>query len=80
MADRCFACDRRLGQSSVLVEAEDDQTVYVGRDCARKIEAAGEYGYQPPKGGPRLYTLKGCDCQNPVGSVRLISNDCPHHG
>lgn len=57
MSDKCFACDRKLGKSPMLVDTHDDQFVYVGRDCGRLITAAGESGYQPPKGGPRLYPL-----------------------
>lgn len=55
--EQCFACGRRLGKSPVRVDTRDDQTVLVGRDCARLIRAAGEQGYHPPQGGPRLYPL-----------------------
>jgi hypothetical protein len=54
MSDKCFACDRKLNRPRVA-DTRDGQTVFVGADCYRKIEAAGEVGYQPPKGGPRLY-------------------------
>ncbi len=52
---RCYACDK-LG-ASYLVACIDDQTVFVGADCFRKIKKAGAIGYQPQKGGPRLFTI-----------------------
>lgn len=58
MKEKCFACGRRLGKYPILVDTRDDQTVYVGRECAKLVAAAGERGYQPPKGGPRLFPLK----------------------
>jgi hypothetical protein len=61
MADKCYACDRTLGKKPRLVDTRDAQAVYVGRECYKMIEAAGERGYQPPRGGPRLYLLKLCD-------------------
>jgi hypothetical protein len=57
MIERCFACGKRLGTSPIMVDTRDAQTVYVGRDCGRKVMQAGDGGYQPPRGGPRLYPL-----------------------
>lgn len=57
MAERCFACDRKLGRSPLLVDTRDGQLVYVGRECAKMIRAGGSAGWQPPKGGPRLWVL-----------------------
>lgn len=61
-ATRCFACDRPLSAASgwVLVTCMDDQDVFVGSDCHRNVRKGGRAGWQPPKGGPRLYTL-ACD-------------------
>lgn len=56
--DKCFACDKPLGKSPALVDTRDAQTVYVGSECFKKIRAAGDSGYQPPLGGPRLYLLR----------------------
>lgn len=59
--EKCFACARpfRAGAKlPTLVDTRDGQTVLVGPECAKKIEAAGEAGYQPSMGGPRLYPLK----------------------
>ena len=55
---RCFACDRII-QRKVPFQADtrDDQIVYVGPECFKLVSAAGDAGYQPPKGGPRLYPL-----------------------
>lgn len=55
--ERCFACGRTLGAKPMLVDTRDGQTVYVGRECAKLVVAAGDAGYQPPKGGPRLYPM-----------------------
>lgn len=55
--EKCYACDRKLGKSPTLVRCEDEQTVFVGRECLKLIKAAGTAGYQPPKGGPRLYLM-----------------------
>jgi len=54
---KCFACDRKLGRNPCLADTRDAQIVYVGSECFKLIKAAGEAGYQPPKGGPRLYRI-----------------------
>lgn len=58
---RCFACDRKLGRNPAVADTRDDQLVLVGSECAKKIYAKnlphGEEGWQPPKGGPKLYPL-----------------------
>lgn len=58
MQQRCFACGKLLSLTAHLVACADEQTVYVGSDCFRAIERAAADGYQPPKGGPRLYALE----------------------
>ena len=55
--EKCFACGRRLGKYPLLVDTRDAQTVYVGSECGKLIVAAGDAGYQPPTGGPRLYPI-----------------------
>ena len=52
---RCFACDRRLSSNPYVAVTIDGQIVYVGSDCYKNI---GKAGWQPPKGGPRLYRGK----------------------
>lgn len=54
----CFACGRRLGKNPLVVTCVDEQDVTVGRECAKAIQAAGAAGYQPPRGGPRLFLLE----------------------
>ncbi len=55
---RCFACDRVIRRTPpFLADTRDDQVVHVGPECLSKIEAAGDAGYQPPAGGPRLYPV-----------------------
>ena len=53
--ERCFACGRPLGANPRLADTRDGQTAYVGSECWGRIVAAGEVGWQPPRGGPRLY-------------------------
>jgi hypothetical protein len=54
--DKCFACDKKLkAGKEKMVETSDGQTVYVGSECYRRIKVTGPKGYQPPKGGPRLF-------------------------
>lgn len=62
MTAKCFACDKPISQKDGvllhrLVDTRDDQIVFVGSDCFRKVKASGDTGYQPPKGGPRLYPM-----------------------
>jgi hypothetical protein len=55
--ERCFACGRVLGVRPLLVDTRDAQTVFVGAECAKQITASGNEGWQPPRGGPRLYLM-----------------------
>jgi hypothetical protein len=62
MADgKCFACGKKLGKTPQLVTCEDEQDVFVGRECYKLIKASGKDGYAPTgnhgRGGPRLFTL-----------------------
>lgn len=54
---RCYACDRTAKTAGAVVYTADDggQRQFVGPDCYQQIQAAGSAGFQPPKGGPRLY-------------------------
>lgn len=56
--ENCFACGRPLNGLPLRADTRDDQVVYVGPDCFRKIQSAGPNGYQPPLGGPRLWLLE----------------------
>ena len=56
--DVCFACGRRLGRNPGVVTCPDAQDVYVGRECFKLVAAGGVDGYQPPRGGPRLFLLQ----------------------
>jgi hypothetical protein len=40
-----------------LVRCIDEQTVFVGPDCFKRVESGGSKGYQPPLGGPRLFII-----------------------
>ena len=56
--EKCFACGRSLEQNPAMADTRDAQIVFVGRECMKKIIAAGERGYQPPQGGLRLFVLQ----------------------
>jgi hypothetical protein len=55
--NKCFACDKIMKKEALTANADtqDGQTVMVGPDCLKRIIAAGNQGYQPPLGGPKLY-------------------------
>jgi hypothetical protein len=53
---KCFACDKATSRPR-LVRCIDEQTVFVGADCFRRIKYSGKDGYQPPFGGPKLYCI-----------------------
>lgn len=42
----CFACGKPIRSKGYLVDTRDDQTVYVGPDCFKAIQASGDRGYQ----------------------------------
>jgi len=62
MTEKCFACGKALPKSKKMADTRDDQIVWVGPDCYRKIVAAGEAGWQPTNKigsrGPRLYPTR----------------------
>ena len=57
--EHCYACGKKLRPRVRPFEADtrDAQVVYVGPECFRHIAAAGELGFQPEGGGPRLYPV-----------------------
>ena len=57
MIGRCFACDRKLGRNPAIIDTRDGQTAFVGAECFKLIIKAGDSGWQPPKGGPKLYPI-----------------------
>lgn len=57
-SEACFVCGKALPAGGRhLADTRDGQTVFVGPECFRKIVKAGDGGYQPEKGGPRLWTV-----------------------
>ncbi len=56
--EKCFACGRKTGKSPELVDTRDGQLVYIGSECFKLVQTAGEEGYQPPLGGPRLWLIR----------------------
>ena len=56
----CFCCGKTLHMMCALtrVTCADDQTVLVGNECLKHIKKAKFEGYQPPKGGPKLYLMQ----------------------
>ena len=57
--DKCFACDKPITTpEQAWADTRDAQIVRVGPECFNKIARAGDAGYQPALGGPKLYPLK----------------------
>lgn len=56
----CFACGRKMIRPETVF-LEDKRSdglqydVYVGTECFKHVRAASPSGYQPPRGGPKLY-------------------------
>lgn len=80
---KCFACNRQLKGTPRIADTRDCQTVFVGPECYKAIRSAGETGYQPPLGGPRLWPLRciclgegECDCER---FPTHVSEECPTH-
>lgn len=52
---RCYACDLPIKVGRVQIAfTSDGQKQFVGSNCFKKIASMKE-GYQPPKGGPRMF-------------------------
>lgn len=62
---KCFACDKLIMKEPRNARTFDGQHVLVGPECAKKIphvHKGREHGYQPPKGGPRLFNMALIPC------------------
>jgi hypothetical protein len=56
METKCFACDRPIKRKVPLQAMTiDGQLVVIGSECYRQIGKDPTNGYQPPKGGPKVY-------------------------
>ena len=60
--EKCYACGKRFRLNSYnvipyhpYVLTFDGQKQFVGSDCYRRIQESESKGYQPPRGGPRLW-------------------------
>jgi hypothetical protein len=63
---RCYACDRALKKPREVYTADDGgQRQFVGPECFQHVVAAGDAGYQPPLGGPRIYAARSAEA--PLG-------------
>lgn len=59
---KCYACDRVLKKPHTVYTGDDGgQRQFVGAECFQHVLAAAATGYQPPKGGPRLYATRPTD-------------------
>jgi hypothetical protein len=60
--DRCYACGKPFrdpnNRQDVFLPDDDHRTVLVGPECFRHVVRAAAVGYQPPRGGPRLFIEK----------------------
>ncbi len=71
MEKKCFACGRKIRNGGYTAHTLDGQkNVLVGSECAKQVYICKglEMGYQPPKGGPKIFfTMLGpCPCHNRV--------------
>lgn len=55
--EACFACGKQLKRPQE-VWTSDPQMQWVGPECSRHVRESGPQGYQPPKGGPRLFSTR----------------------
>ena len=53
---KCYACFKKVSNPKI-VDTHEDQFVHVGSNCFNTIRIAGSQGYQPTKGGPRLFLM-----------------------
>lgn len=55
----CFACGNSLQEIGRPVTTINGQGPWVGQECGcyQHVKEAAEAGYQPPKGGPRLWLV-----------------------
>lgn len=56
-SDGCYLCGRKMQSTRYLVDTGEDQDVYVGAECYRKVVAAGKAGIKVPDSGVRLYPM-----------------------
>jgi hypothetical protein len=56
----CFACDRPIiGKvKHKAITSDGAQIVPIGSECFKEIVQGGILGWQPPKGGPRLFIVQ----------------------
>jgi hypothetical protein len=55
---KCFACGRVIRRKTPFrADTRDAQIVFVGPECFKYVMDAGDLGYQPPLGGPRLFPI-----------------------
>lgn len=51
---KCFSCGAILKVWRVAFTI-DGQSVFIGSSCAKKTARSGSAGWQPDRGGPRLF-------------------------
>jgi hypothetical protein len=55
---RCYACDKLHASVEYVLTEDGAQTVPVGPSCYAKVRKLDKHGgYQPPRGGPRLFLI-----------------------
>jgi hypothetical protein len=56
--ERCFVCDKPMRSTHRVVTEDGAQHPFVGPECYRHIRKCGDSGYQPSRGGPRLFAIR----------------------
>ena len=57
ISEKCFACGATLKVWRMAFTI-DGQSVFIGSSCAKKTARSGAVGWQPDRGGPRLFTSR----------------------
>lgn len=55
----CYCCGKKTANPyQAFCEDDNGQEQLVGRDCYKQIKAANSEGWQPPRGGPRMFSSR----------------------
>lgn len=53
--DPCYCCGKLMKYRTAAIYTSDGQPQWVGLDCYKHIVSAGKIGFQPKRGGPKLF-------------------------
>lgn len=81
--ERCYLCERPIYTTVHKVYTSDGQTQFAGEECYRMVRDSGLDGYQPPKGGPRVwygpvFICEGCDKPHYLDTPECCEGTCAY--